>query len=434
MSTTNKLRLGSLVLRAFILTAAFSLSSCGGGDGGTAPTGSTPATPVPTAAGTPIGEPVTKTIGAAGGSLSSAGTSAVTVTIPAGALAGDRVVGIQPITSEAPGAIGTAFRLSPEGASFSVPVQVTFKYTNEDLKGSTPEAFGITYQDSDGVWRAMKEVNHDKVAKTLTISTTHFSDWSKFSGWQILPHEATITPGKTIVLTVMDCEPVEDNGVTSLKSQCLSDGLLAPMLSGWAVNGIAGGDKGVGYITGSGNTAVYRAPEGGAQETYSVSVELVTKTKDKVLLVSNITVVSPGTWIGTTTWSGAGSDSIHFQVKWLHDRSVDSLVYYRPEGLLSVDNLVPCASYSNSTATIVPTDGELIIDLSKSPPSYIASAVTKFSTTISDLCGNTPDQHFDMDFSWMPASGTTSAGGNEIAGSQTFEAGQTLTWSYIRQE
>jgi hypothetical protein len=438
MSTAYRPGFRLLFIGVIILTAVITLVGCGGGGDGTTSTNTTPVTvtptPVPTIAGTPTGESVTKTIGAAGGSVSSSGTGTATVTIPAGTLSADNVFGIQPITGEAPGALGNAFRLTPEGTNFSAPVKIIFRYTAEDIKGSTPDALGIAYQDSAGFWRVMKEVTRDYAAKTLTASTTHLSDWSILSGWQIRPPEASITPGKSIMLRVADCEPVEDNDTTTLVAQCLSDELLSPMLSGWAVNGFPGGNKGVGYVTGSGNTAVYQAPAGGAHETYAVSVELKTLSKDKVLLVSNITVVDPGTWTGTSTWSNSGANSILFQVKWVHYLSNDNLVYYRPEGTLSVDNSNSCLSYSNPTATIKPTDGELIIDLSKSPPSFSASAVTTWSSKISDLCGNNPDFQINMDLVWMPASGSTTAGGNEMTGTQTFEGGQTLTWSYTRRD
>ena len=52
-----------------------------------------------TAAGTPIGNKVSKTIGAAGGSISSA-DGKVTVTIPQGVLSSNQTITIEPVTKK----------------------------------------------------------------------------------------------------------------------------------------------------------------------------------------------------------------------------------------------------------------------------------------------------------------------------------------------
>src|SRR5207237_2640407 len=97
------------------------------------------APPPPSAVGTPAGSPVTKVIGAAGGSLS-AGDGGITVTIPPGALAGDVSIAIQPIGNTAAGGLGPAYRLTPPGQTFTQPVQVSFPYADADLNGTAPEA------------------------------------------------------------------------------------------------------------------------------------------------------------------------------------------------------------------------------------------------------------------------------------------------------
>src|SRR5438045_1326293 len=58
-----------------------------------------------TAIGTPIGSPVTKIIGAAGGTIISADGRAE-LNIPAGALSSDLAISIQPITNECPNGVG----------------------------------------------------------------------------------------------------------------------------------------------------------------------------------------------------------------------------------------------------------------------------------------------------------------------------------------
>jgi hypothetical protein len=73
--------------------------------------------PVPTAVGTPDGAPTTETIGAAGGSIASS-DGALTMNIPAGALASDTDITIQPVTNTAWGGIGTGYQFTPDGLTF----------------------------------------------------------------------------------------------------------------------------------------------------------------------------------------------------------------------------------------------------------------------------------------------------------------------------
>ena len=72
--------------------------------------------PEPTMVGIPIGIPVTKTIGPAGGAISIAGE--VELIIPVGALSSDTEISIQPLTNNAPNGNGNAYRFGPEGTKF----------------------------------------------------------------------------------------------------------------------------------------------------------------------------------------------------------------------------------------------------------------------------------------------------------------------------
>jgi len=369
MKTARRIRFSLMAVATFVLPVSLLLVNCGGGGGGSSPDNGNRNTG-PTAVGTTTGSLVSKTIGTTGGSLSlsSAGSTTVTVTIPAGALATDTVIGIQPITNNAHGALGGGFRLTPEGASFPVPVQLTFTYTDEDLKGSTLEALSMAYQDARGFWRVIKDVTRDDTAKTLTVSTTHFSDWSRLIGWQIRPPAATIKPGDSVALTVKYCEPVDDGDVTTLLSECSSDALLSPLVSGWSVNGIAGGDLAVGTVNGSGGTATYQSSLDETPATYAVSVQLDTRSGSKVLLVSNITVQGwPQTYTGTINFTnsqtGYASATSTATITWtkVHENSL--LANYEPSGSItgtvSMDNC-DTKQYSVPFGTAT-TDGSLSV-------------------------------------------------------------------------
>ncbi len=74
----------------------------------------------------PEGLPTEATIGAGGGTLASS-DGRLNITVPPGALAGDTVIAIQPITATAPGALGT-----PEDMTFAQPVTLTFTYPADE--------------------------------------------------------------------------------------------------------------------------------------------------------------------------------------------------------------------------------------------------------------------------------------------------------------
>src|SRR5262245_38775453 len=112
------------------LIAALLLVSCGGGDDGAGPgnggnNNNELPDPVATAPGTPDGAPSVQTIGAGGGTITNAGAG-FTIDIPAGALASDTEITVQPITNTAWGGIGQGVRLTPDGLTFTQPVTLTF--------------------------------------------------------------------------------------------------------------------------------------------------------------------------------------------------------------------------------------------------------------------------------------------------------------------
>ena len=93
-------------------------SSSGGGGGGSG-------RPQPSAPGTPIGDPTTDGVGTPGGVLASTDGFLV-IEVPAGALPAATQVTVQEVTNLAPGGVGAAWKLGPEGTSFAKPVALTF--------------------------------------------------------------------------------------------------------------------------------------------------------------------------------------------------------------------------------------------------------------------------------------------------------------------
>lgn len=121
-----------------------------------------------TTAGDSAGTTVHGVIGAAGGSIRSA-NGEITVVVPAGALDRDVRLGLQPITTAVPGAIGAAWRLSPDSVRFLKPVQLILGYTDSQLVGTNPSALGLYRQNPDGTWSRIS-IALDTIARTANGS------------------------------------------------------------------------------------------------------------------------------------------------------------------------------------------------------------------------------------------------------------------------
>lgn len=145
----------------------------------------TPAEPVKTAKGTVKAGLVTKNIGAAGGELVSADGN-IRIIVPANAVQTNTEFGIQPITNTLyeDDHLKPAYRLLPEGKQFSQPIKIVFKYDEENLEGTAEDFLSIVWQKDDGTWKLEPTVLN-KQTKTLTVESTHFSDWTETGGFEL---------------------------------------------------------------------------------------------------------------------------------------------------------------------------------------------------------------------------------------------------------
>jgi hypothetical protein len=140
-----------------------------------------PVSPIITGKGIAAGPMVTKTIGAAGGELATLDGKAKMI-IPAGAVATNTDFAIQPITNTLfDDDARVAYRLMPEGTTFSKPVQLRFEYNADDTLNTTEDALTVATQRSDGAWTVVPAILN-KTQKSLTVETTHFSDWTVTGG------------------------------------------------------------------------------------------------------------------------------------------------------------------------------------------------------------------------------------------------------------
>lgn len=156
--------------------------------------------------GKPIGNIISKSIGPEGGTIISA-DGGIEINVPAGAVSSNTTIFIQAITNTNQCGKGTAYRLTPH-MQFIKPVTVKFNYTDEQV--SCSEALGIAYQDNEGKWKAVGGVVVDAVNKTITAKTTHFSDWSFFEAFSLLPEKSYINPGEKVSLKITYFLETED--------------------------------------------------------------------------------------------------------------------------------------------------------------------------------------------------------------------------------
>lgn len=252
-----------------------------------------PETPVyTTEKGTPEGAPVSVTIGAGGGSISTP-DNRITLNIPAGALSSNTTITIQPITNKTPNGIGLAYRLLPNGQQLSKPAILNAHYKETDLEGTAADAFGIAYQDDRGAWLAKSKVTVNSTTKTVSKEISLLKDHSFFSDYVLLPRQATILPGEEVDLQVKKVLyklPIsEEDGDVLITGEAVAE---PSQINSWKINGqntpIAAKN---GSLSGTGASRKYKAPDAApAVNPIAVSVEMDGPEGTKLMLVSNITI------------------------------------------------------------------------------------------------------------------------------------------------
>jgi hypothetical protein len=298
---------------ALLITVATGLSL---GCGSASKAVSAAPTPSSTEKGAPQGAPTTATIGATGGSLTSADGKA-TLTVPAGALSADVELGLQAVSGVSPGAIGSGWRLTPDGQTFTSPVTLSIAYADEALVGVPKAAVAFATQRDDGVWKLEAAATLDEATKIASASISHFSDWSLVFGVQMRPAAGNVKVGQSQSLSIAHCfAPPSDDDLAWLSYDCdPTDDELAPLLPiaktlRWSVNGVEGGGGEFGSVTGADNHGVYKAPgKKPSASLVAVSAEVTLFGAGKTLVVSNLTITDDSAgYTGTFSASLTSTD------------------------------------------------------------------------------------------------------------------------------
>lgn len=143
--------------------------------------------------------------------------------IPAGAMPEGAEISMKESEVELPESapVLQQFELLPKGTKFLKPVTLTLKYTDELLRGNSPYALGLAFQnDKDKKWYALVGGKVDTQKKTISTKITHFSNWGVFSalhlyakvvdktyhdGQEVIP---LLTKQQVTVGVVMDLPPL----------------------------------------------------------------------------------------------------------------------------------------------------------------------------------------------------------------------------------
>lgn len=265
-------------------------------------------TPEVTPKGMPTGSVYTQQVGVAGGKVQSP-DGKISIDIPAGALNSNTIIGIQPITNEAPMGAGNAFRLTPEGAVFASPVTITIKY-GDDMK---PGLSWIVTQKADGTWMGDRNTQTDETAKTLSVKTTHFSDWvtGKLIDFRLSPQRTVVKVKGQLQLYVNGFKKMEPAGddelvpLTPLYKKNAGNDQLAPLpvllaekmeqLKNYRLDFKEWRLSGQGNLKPAGSKATYTAPDkipSPNPVTVSVDINATNNSKTtKLILLSNIKIV-----------------------------------------------------------------------------------------------------------------------------------------------
>ena len=333
--------------------------------------GNSDSTAAVTDIGTPTGTPVTKTIGAGGGTIISS-DGKMELDIPAGALPGDVAVTIQPITNDCPNGVGLAYDFLPNGTKFSTPATLIFHYTDDDINGTIPDFINLATQDSLNQWEVNIEKDVDTVAKTISYDVTHFSRKSNQSMINLKPDIKISAVGSTDLQESQQLPLVVSQGSTPGQLAGYDDGVAVyylpkpkpvsdAMVSSWSVS------------SGSQNGTV--SPTTGAHVTYTAPNTI---SSNKTVYVTAMVVVNANSVSRRHQKSRVGSGlvplsikinlhptDINFSIKVVFDVPNTSGYYndkYHDEVTFEVDVknyivTVPQGKIQNQAPTVTPPSG-----------------------------------------------------------------------------
>lgn len=230
--------------KAWLAVLLLVLTACG-----TAPTTPTRTGQTVTGPGTPVGAPVTQTIGPAGGTMQTA-DGKIQITFPAGAVASDTLFTLQPLTHALPNGVGLAYELSPQTVKLEKPIEVRLLVSAGDQAGASA-SMGLAVQDDSGAWFALKEAQQVQTAtvraaqdaidrrlnailRSLIRERQLIKAIGAYADLRLVPSDASVRKGGSITLHVHTCEFEFDPGQLLWPLHCGPPGRNADQLNATA--------------------------------------------------------------------------------------------------------------------------------------------------------------------------------------------------------
>jgi hypothetical protein len=241
-----------------------------------------------------------------GGTLSSS-DGRLDVVVPPGAFASATTVTVQPITSTLPNGLASAYRLSPEGTTFTAPVTLVFHLS--DGEAQAIDSTWVATQHADGGWYRQPGQTRDSAAKTVSVASKHFSDWNIAQTLSLTPQRTRVRTNEqtnfvpTVLVYIADVSDGIGEGElgVSLPTQLNStDSATIQAKPTWHVNGVEGGNTTIGQISDNQMTGNYKAPSSvPTPATVTVSATL-SLGKGKVIATAEVTIFDQEKWSGSS--------------------------------------------------------------------------------------------------------------------------------------
>ena len=206
--------------------------------------------PDSTAIGTPDGKLVSKEIGITGGTIISE-DGRVELIFPAGALTANTNISIQPTNNLAPNGAGKAYAFEPSGIQFKKPVQIIFRYTDEEAETCPADLMGFALQDHTGRWSFIDYTSWDSIGKKLIGILNHFSQASNVYMLEIHAQHSSLRVGERTSISILELIPKFKNKRGKTQYTYGLGRLTIDKRLEWTVNEDPNGNEFVGEIFGA---------------------------------------------------------------------------------------------------------------------------------------------------------------------------------------
>lgn len=376
--------------------------------------------------GTPAGDPVTVTIGPAGGTVATA-DGGFSLTVPAGALGEATAITVRPMESTAPNSFGVAYRIEPSGLPLQAPAELRLEVDGAVLAGIPPEFVGIGARRANGDWYGLAGAGAEAVARRAApavksrardgrvVSVTRVSgqgEWIEFvliARWRPDPLPPLVVDrGASASIRILACLQEEER--SSVPGPDGEDALVAlpqcqPSIreGTWFVQGLRGGNAALGFVA-AGNpssTAEFLAPNDvPTPNPVEVSVTLFWRARGLTAGPFRIPVairsgLLRGTASGTVSSFVPGVGSLYSyqaRITWIPDPDqsdpVTGVEAYTAAGTVIVTPLNRCISGLTPDSIAVLSTGTLTIYRNDSTWEGNADARPTTGFTYYDTCAN----------------------------------------------